>query len=145
MKVAIGCDHAGIDMKQAIVKFLTDNKELELIDFGINEAESDYPDIAERVAAAIVSGEYERGILICGTGIGMSIAANKIKGIRAAACSEYYGAIYTRKHNNANILCLGARIIGEGVACGLADIFLSTDFDGGKHKRRVDMITRLEG
>ena len=144
MKIALGCDHGGLEHKNAISEHLKE-RGFEVVDFGIYEQKSvDYPEIAEKVANCIVSGEAERGILVCGTGIGMSLAANKVKGIRAAACSEHFSAKYTRLHNNSNILCLGGRVIGVGTALELADLFVDTEFEGGRHQRRVDMITALE-
>ena len=113
--------------------------------FGIYENKSvDYPEIALKVANSIKNGENELGILVCGTGIGMSLAANKVNGIRAAACSEHFSAKYTRLHNNSNILCLGGRVIGIGTALELCDIFVNTEFEGGRHQRRIDMITEIE-
>lgn len=144
MKIAIGCDHGGLSHKNAICEHLKE-RGFEVEDFGIYEQVSvDYPVIAEKVCESIVSGKNELGILVCGTGIGMSIAANKVKGIRAAAVSEHFSAKYTRLHNNSNILCLGGRVIGEGTAVELADIFVDTQFEGGRHQRRVDMITEIE-
>ena len=144
MKIALGCDHGGLEHKNAISEHLKE-RGFEVVDFGIYEQKSvDYPEIAEKVANCIVSGKAERGILVCGTGIGMSLAANKVKGIRAAACSEHFSAKYTRLHNNSNILCLGGRVIGVGTALELADLFVDTEFEGGRHQRRVDMITALE-
>lgn len=144
MKIAIGCDHGGFEHKNAIRDHLTE-RGFEVADFGIYEEKSvDYPDIAVKVADSIVSGECELGILVCGTGIGMSLAANKVKGIRAAACSEHFSAKYTRLHNNANILCLGGRVIGVGTALELADIFVDTEFEGGRHQRRIDKISEIE-
>ncbi len=144
MKIAIGCDHGGLEHKNAIVENLK-SRGFEVKDFGIYEQVSvDYPDIAVKVCDSIVNGECERGILVCGTGIGMSIAANKVKGIRAAACSEHFSAKYTRLHNNSNILCLGGRVIGVGTAIELADIFVDTEFEGDRHQRRVDKITAIE-
>ena len=144
MKIAIGCDHGGLEHKNAIVEHLKE-RGFEVIDFGIYEQKSvDYPEIAEKVANCIASGEAERGFLVCGTGIGMSLAANKVKGIRAAACSEHFSAKYTRLHNDSNILCLGGRVIGVGTALELVDLFVDTEFEGGRHQRRVDMITALE-
>ena len=114
-------------------------------DFGIYEEKSvNYPEIAKVVCDSVVSGESRLAILCCGTGIGMSMAANKIKGIRAAACSEHFSAKYTRLHNNSNILCLGGRVIGVGTALELVDLFVDTEFEGGRHSRRVDMITDIE-
>lgn len=144
MKVAIGCDHGGLEHKNAIAEHLKE-RGFEVKDFGIYEQVSvDYPDIAVKVCESIVSGENELGILVCGTGIGMSIAANKVKGIRAAACSEHYSAKYTRLHNNSNVLCLGGRVIGIGTALELADIFVNTEFEGGRHQRRIDKIADIE-
>ena len=141
--IAIGCDHAAIDLKQAIMAHL-DELGIAYINLGTDGDPCDYPDMAKAVAEKITSGECEKGILLCGTGIGMSMAANKIKGIRAAVCSDEFSAKYTRLHNDANILCMGARVIGAGLAIELTDIFLSTGFEGGRHQRRVDKITALE-
>ena len=144
MKIAIGCDHGGLEHKNSIVEHLKE-RGFVVSDFGIYEAVSvDYPDIAVKVAKAIQSKECELGILVCGTGIGMSLAANKMKGIRAAACSEHFSAKYTRLHNNSNILCLGGRVIGVGTALELVDLFVDTEFEGGRHAKRVDKITALE-
>ena len=144
MKIALGCDHGGLEHKNAITEHLKE-RGFEIKDFGIYEQKSvDYPEIAEKVANSIASGETELGILVCGTGIGMSLAANKVKGIRAAACSEHFSAKYTRLHNNSNILCLGGRVIGVGTAIELVDLFVDTEFEGGRHQRRVDMITTIE-
>ena len=143
-KIAIGCDHGGLEHKNAIAENLK-NRGFEVVDEGIYEQVSvDYPDIARKVAADIVSGKCERGILVCGTGIGMSIAANKIKGIRAALCADSFSTKYTRLHNDSNVMCMGARTTGVGLACELAEIFLTTGFEGGRHQRRVDLITALE-
>ncbi len=144
MKIAIGCDHGGLEHKNAIVEHLT-NRGFEVKDFGIYEQISvDYPDIAVKVAGSIKDGESQLGILVCGTGIGMSLAANKVKGIRAAAVSEHFSAKYTRLHNNSNILCLGGRVIGVGTALELVDLFVDTQFEGGRHAKRVDKITAIE-
>lgn len=144
MKIALGCDHGGLEHKNAIVDYLKENG-FEVTDFGIYEQVSvDYPDIAKKVCESIQKGECERGILVCGTGIGMSIAANKHKGIRAACCSEHFSAKYTRLHNNSNVLCLGGRVIGVGTAVELADIFVNTEFEGGRHQKRIDKITEIE-
>ena len=144
MKIAIGCDHGGLEHKNAIAEHLK-TRGFEVKDFGIYEQVSvDYPDIAVKVCDSIVNGECERGILVCGTGIGMSIAANKVKGIRAAACSEHFSAKYTRLHNNSNVICLGGRVIGVGTAIELADLFVDTEFEGDRHQRRVDKITAIE-
>ncbi len=141
--IAIGCDHAGVEMKKEVIKALTD-KGYEMKDMGTDGEPCDYPNMAKAVCALVNSGECEKGILICGTGIGMSIAANKIKGIRAALCSDSFSAKYTRLHNDANIMCMGARTIGIGLACELAEIFLSTDFEGGRHQRRINLIADIE-
>ena len=144
MKIAIGCDHGGLEHKNAIKDHLV-NLGYEVEDFGIYEQVSvDYPDIAVKVCESIVKGNNERGILVCGTGIGMSIAANKVKGIRAAACSEHFSAKFTRLHNNSNILCLGGRVIGVGTATELAEIFVTTEFEGGRHQNRINKITEIE-
>lgn len=144
MKIAVGCDHGGLKHKNAIKEHL-EKHGYEVCDFGIYEEKSvDYPDIAVKVCESIVSGECERGILVCGTGIGMSIAANKVKGIRAAACSEHFSAKYTRLHNDSNVLCLGGRVIGVGTALELVDLFVNTEFEGGRHQKRVDMISAIE-
>ena len=144
MKIAIGCDHGGLEHKNAILEHLK-SRGFEVIDYGIYEQISvDYPQIAIKVAESITSKETELGVLICGTGIGMSLAANKIKGIRAAACSEHFSAKYTRLHNNSNILCLGGRVMGVGTAIELVDLFVNTAFEGGRHQRRIDLITEIE-
>ena len=144
MKIAIGCDHGGFEHKNAIAEHF-EKRGFEVLDFGIHELESiDYPKIALKVANSVASKEAELGILVCGTGIGMSLAANKVKGIRAACCSEHFSAKYTRMHNDSNILCLGGRVIGIGTAIELADLFVDTEFEGGRHQRRVDMITEIE-
>ena len=131
------------EMKKAIIEELS-KKGFEFKDMGTDGEPCDYPNMAEAVCGLITSGECEKGILICGTGIGMSIAANKIKGIRAALCSDSFSTKFTRLHNDANALCLGARVLGEGLAREIADIFVSTEFEGGKHARRVDMIRKIE-
>ena len=133
-----------MEHKNAIAEHLK-SEGFEVEDFGIYENKSvDYPEIALKVANSIKNGENELGILVCGTGIGMSLAANKVNGIRAAACSEHFSAKYTRLHNNSNILCLGGRVIGIGTALELCDIFVNTEFEGGRHQRRIDMITEIE-
>lgn len=142
--IAIGCDHGGFELKTHIIKHLEES-EIQVFDFGTYSEDScDYPDIAEKVAKAVANGEYERGILICGTGIGISIAANKVKGIRAALCSDVYSAKMTRKHNDANILCLGGRVTGRELAFMICDTFLSEEFEGGRHQKRIDKIHKLE-
>lgn len=142
--IAVGCDHGAFRMKEAIKAHLT-ARGFSVRDFGIYEDKSvDYPEIAVPLAKAVAAGECALGILCCGTGIGMSLAANKVKGVRAAACSEHFSAKYTRLHNDSNILCLGGRVIGEGTALELVDLFVDTPFEGGRHQRRVDMIRDLE-
>lgn len=140
LKVAIGCDHAGLHYKEAIIDYLK-FREIEYEDLGTYTPEScDYPVIAKKVANKVASHEANRGILICGTGIGVSIAANKVHGIRAALCGDTYSARVSRAHNNSNVLCLGSRVIGEHLALDIVDVWLKTGFEGGRHKRRVDMI-----
>ena len=140
LRVVIGSDHGGFHYKEAVMDYLR-ARNIEFLDVGTHTREScDYPEIAKAVAQKVNSGEYNRGILICGTGIGMSIAANKIRGIRAALCGDTYSARVSRAHNNANILCLGERVIGEHLALDIVDIWLKTGFEGGRHKQRVDML-----
>ena len=142
--IAIGSDHGGYLLKEEIKKHLKE-KGYEFKDFGTDSTAScDYPVYAEKVCRAVQSGECEKGILICGTGIGMSMCANKCKGIRAAVCGDHFSAEFTRKHNNANVLCLGARVLGAGVAMQLVDIFLTTEYEGGRHEKRVEMMMQLE-
>ena len=142
--IYIGCDHAALHMKNDIIGYLND-KGYNVEDLCPYTPESvDYPIYAEKVGKAVVADKASLGILICGTGIGMSLAANKVKGVRAAACSEVYSAKLTRQHNDANILCLGARVIGIETAKMMVDAFVETDFEGGRHQRRVDMIMALE-
>lgn len=142
--IAVANDHAGYELKCAIIKHL-EEKGIEYIDLGSGEGEKcDYPDAAKKACKEVISGKCEKAILICGTGIGISIAANKVKGIRACACSDYFSAKYTRLHNDANALCLGGRVCGVGLACELVDVFLETEFEGGRHQRRVDLITAIE-
>ena len=142
--IAIGCDHGAFDLKNHIVKYFEENS-IDYKDFGIYEEKSvNYPEIAKVVCDSVVSGESRLAILCCGTGIGMSMAANKIKGIRAAACSETFSAKYTRLHNDANVLCIGGRVIGPGVALEMVDLFINTEFEGGRHETRVNMIKDLE-
>lgn len=144
MKIVLGCDHGGLEHKNAIKEHL-EKRGFEVLDHGIYENVSvDYPDIAVKVCKSILGGDGELGILVCGTGIGMSLAANKFKGIRAAVCSEHFSAKYTRLHNNSNILCLGGRVIGVGTALELVDLFVDTPFEGGRHQKRIDKITEIE-
>jgi len=144
MKVAIGSDHGGLDLKETVISVLKELN-LEYEDLGAYDRGScDYPDFAEKVAGAINSGACQQGILICGTGIGMSIAANKIPGIRAALCNEVFSAKMARAHNNANIMCLGARVVGPGVAQEIVKAYFTGEFEGGRHALRVEKINRLD-
>lgn len=144
MKIAVGCDHGGLTLKN-LAKNVLSKQGIDVVDMGTYSTDSvDYPDFAAKVANAIVSGEVERGILVCGTGIGISIAANKIKGIRAALCHDVFSATMSREHNNANILCMGERVIGVGPAELIINAWLQTEFQGGRHACRVDKIMGLE-
>ncbi|MBQ9541417.1 ribose 5-phosphate isomerase B [Ruminococcus sp.] len=144
MKIAIGCDHAGPELKAEVLQYL-DEEGIEYVDLGVQKGEKcDYPDKAKEVCEKVTSGECDCAVLICGTGIGMSMAANKVKGIRAACCSDYFSAKFTRAHNDANVLCIGARVVGAGLACELIQVFLDTPFEGGRHQRRVDKIHDIE-
>lgn len=141
--IAIGSDHAGYNLKEEIIEQLK-NMGYDILDIGCNGEACDYPDIASGVAGCVAGGKCERGILICGTGVGMSMAANKVNGIRAALCADYYTAKYTRLHNDANILCMGARTIGSGTASEIVSIFLETKFEGGRHQKRIDKFKDIE-
>lgn len=142
IKIAFGCDHGGINLKNKLIEILKNDYEYE--DFGTYTEDSvDYPVFAKKVAEAVVSGQADKGILCCGSGIGVSIAANKVKGIRAVVCSDTTSARYSRLHNDANILCLGERIIGALTAEDICRIWLETDFEGGRHQRRVDMLNEM--
>ena len=142
--IALGCDHGGINLKTAIMKYL-DEKGIEYKDFGCYSEDSvDYPIYAYKVANAVANKEFELGILCCGTGIGISIAANKVKGIRAAVVSNEFGAEMTRRHNHANILCMGGRVTSEEDAVKFTDIFLNTPEEGGRHDNRVAMLKQIE-
>ena len=142
--LAIGSDHAGFLLKEKMKKVI-EELGYEYKDYGcFDENSVDYPVIAGDVAKAVAKGECEKGILICGTGVGMSICANKVKGIRASLCSDTFSAKFTRLHNDSNVLCMGARVIGEGIACEIVKTYLTTEFEGGRHERRVNLITELE-
>ena len=142
--IALGADHGGYELKESIKKYL-EEKGVEYKDFGTYTPESvDYAAIAQRTCLSVVNGECEKAILCCGTGIGISMAANKVKGIRAACCSDYFSAKFTRLHNDANALCLGGRVVGAGLALELVDVFINTEFEGGRHQRRVDQIAQIE-
>jgi ribose 5-phosphate isomerase B len=142
--IVLAADHGGFHLKEEVKKYL-EAKGVEIVDVGTFTPESvDYPDMAVKGCEKILSGESERGIFFCGTGVGISIAANKIKGIRACCCSDHFSAKYTRLHNDSNVLCMGGRVVGPGIACELADLFIETEFEGGRHARRVDKIMAIE-
>lgn len=144
MKIALGSDHGGFRLKSEIIKHLK-NKGIEYNDFGtLNEESCDYSDFAVQVAEAVAAKEYDFGILVCGTGIGISIAANKVPGVRAALCSDTFSAHATREHNDANILALGERVVGAGLALDIVDTFLDSKFEGGRHQKRIDKIADIE-
>ncbi|MCR3758373.1 ribose 5-phosphate isomerase B [Clostridium felsineum] len=144
MKIAIGSDHAGFSLKKEVIKHL-EGKNIEVKDFGtFSEDSCDYPDYALKVAEEVAQNNFEFGILICGTGIGISISANKVPGIRAAVCSDTFCAHASREHNNANILAMGERVVGTGLALDIVDTFLNSKFEGDRHQRRIDKITGIE-
>jgi ribose 5-phosphate isomerase B len=144
MKIALGSDHGGLKLKREIIKHL-EKQGVEIKDFGTySETSCDYPDFGEKVAEEVVSKNYDFGILVCGTGIGISIAANKIPGVRAALCSDTFSAHATREHNDANILALGERIVGPGLALDIVDAFLNAKFEGDRHQKRIDKISEIE-
>ena len=145
MKIAIGCDHGGINLKPALINYLNEQK-IEYFDFGCFDSSStDYNDYGEKVAEAVACGDYDLGILICGTGIGMCITANKVKGIRCAHCSDPYSARLTREHNDANVLAFGERVVGEGLMVDIVSAFIKTPFSGSeRHARRIAKIAALE-
>ncbi len=144
MKVALGSDHAGYRLKQDIIRTLNELG-IEYEDYGCtSEASCDYPDFGIPVARAVASGKADRGILVCGTGIGMCITANKVRGIRASLCHDEFSARVTRKHNDANVLTLGARVIGPGLACEIVKTWLTTEYEGGRHARRLAKVALLE-
>ena len=145
MKVSIACDHAALELKNSLCKHLIE-KGYDVTDFGIYvEGAVDYPDYAIKVAESVASGETDRGILICGTGIGMSMSTNKVKGIRCALCSDTFSAKATREHNDANVLAFGERVIGAGLATDIVDVFLSTEFSGEpRHVKRISKLTAIE-
>ena len=139
-QIAIGCDHVGFELKTHIIEHLQ-SKGYGIKDFGTHSTgRTDYPFFARAVADAVTKGECEKGILVCGTGVGISIAANKVKGVRAVVCSEPYSALLSRQHNDTNILALGARVVGCDLALMITDIWLGGEFEGGSHQRRVDML-----
>lgn len=145
MKIIIGADHGGINLKNEVVQHLKENPNITVTDIGTSTAESvDYPSYALEVSKQVANNEADFGILCCGTGIGMSIAANKFPGIRASVVTDTFSAEATRSHNNANILCLGERVTGAGLALKIVDIWLSTNFVGGRHQRRLEEIKQIE-
>lgn len=142
--LALAADHGGYQLKEEVKKWLDENK-VAYEDFGTHsEASVDYADVALPACDAVVAGKCSKALLFCGTGIGISIAANKVKGIRAACCSDYFSAKYTRAHNDANALCMGGRVVGPGLAVELVQIFLETEFEGGRHQRRIDKLKDIE-
>lgn len=144
MKIAIGSDHGGFQLKNAVIKHL-EKKGIEVKDFGtFNEESCDYPDYSLQVAEGVAAKNFDFGILICGTGIGIGIAANKVPGIRAALCHDTFSAHATRQHNNANILTMGQRVVGEGLALDIVDAFLNSEFEGGRHENRINKIGDIE-
>lgn len=145
MKVALGADHAGLRLKSAIAARLAEWGH-EALDAGTGSGEScDYPVFARRVAEAVRDGACERGILVCATGVGMAVCANKVRGVRAGACNDLYTARFSRLHNDLNVLCLGERVVGEGLALEIVEVWLQTPFEGGRHRRRLGLIEALEG
>jgi ribose 5-phosphate isomerase B len=145
MKIGIGSDHAGYELKEYIKDYLKEEG-IEYVDYGTNTIDSvDYTDYAKKVAEAVATGEVEKAIVICGTGIGISIACNKVKGIRCALCSDTYSARMSMEHNNANILALGGRVIGRDLATEIVSVWLKSKFQGGKHERRINKISDIEG
>ncbi|MBM6948778.1 ribose 5-phosphate isomerase B [Mordavella massiliensis] len=144
MKIGIGNDHSAVEMKQEVMKFLQDLG-YEVVNYGTDSTEScDYPVYGEKVGRAVAAGDVDLGILICGTGVGISLAANKVKGVRAVVCSEPYSARLSRQHNNTNILAFGARVIGIELAKMIIEEWLNAEFEGGRHQRRVDMIMAIQ-
>jgi|SRR3990172_109024 len=145
MKLAIGCDHGGWELKEDILAFIKDIENIEVIDFGAANCDSvDYPDYGRKIAEAVARGSVARGILICGTGIGMSIVANRYPGIRAALCQDIFTAKMSRLHNDANILVMGGRVVGKGLAHEIVKTWLETEFEGGRHQKRLDKIREIE-
>ena len=145
MKLAIGCDHGGWELKQEILSFIKNIANIDVTDYGVEGKESvDYPDYGRKVSEAVTSGSADRGILICGTGIGMSIVANRYPKVRAALCHDHFTARMSREHNDANVLVMGERVIGKGVALELVKTWLETEFAGGRHQKRLDKIAAIE-
>lgn len=145
MKITIGSDHGAFELKEEVKKVLAEFEGVEVKDAGTFSTEAvDYPDIADKICADVVSGAADRGIALCGTGIGMTIAANKIKGIRCALCHDVFSAKMSREHNNANVLAMGGRVIGYGLAGEIVRAWLTAEFEGGRHDRRLGKVTALE-
>lgn len=143
MKIAIGCDHTAVNIKNEIIKHL-EMKDIEVIDFGTKSTErTDYPIYAKKVSIEVQAKKVDLGILICGTGIGMSMAANKFKGIRAVVCSEPFSALASKNHNNSNVLCFGARVVGIELAKMIVDVWIDAEYHNGRHQKRVDMIDKF--
>ncbi|MCD8201011.1 MAG: ribose 5-phosphate isomerase B [Clostridia bacterium] len=144
MKICLACDHGGLNLKRAVIKYLEENG-YEYKDFGTDSFDScDYPDFVYPAAKALAAGEFDRGIFVCSTGIGMSLVANKVKGVRCAHCHDVYCAEYTRRHNDANAIAMGEKVVGEGYALEIVRVFLETEFEGGRHSRRVGKISEIE-
>ena len=144
MKIALACDHGGLNLKREVIKYLSEHG-YEFKDYGTDKFDScDYPDFALPAAEAVASGECDKGILICSTGIGVSMVANKVPGVRCAHCHDSYCAEFTRRHNDANVLAMGEKVVGTGYALKIVEAFLTTEFEGGRHQRRVDKITEIE-
>jgi len=145
MKLAIGCDHGGFELKEEILKYIKTLRNIEVADYGVANKDSvDYPDYGAKVAEAVSQGTMDRGILICGTGIGMSIVANRYPKVRAALCHDHFTAQMSREHNDANVLVMGERVIGKGVALEIVKTWLETEFAAGRHQLRLDKITNIE-
>jgi ribose 5-phosphate isomerase B len=143
-KIAVASDHAGLDLKLELLKVL-DERNIEYTDFGTHDHNStDYPSWGELVGNKVASGEYQKGLLVCGTGVGISLAANKVRGVRAVVCSDTYTASLSRNHNNSNVLALGARVVGAGLGGAILEAWLDADFEGERHARRVDMLAAIE-
>ena len=144
MKIVIASDHAAFELKKEIIDYL-EEMDYQYEDMGTDSSQSvDYPDYGYKVAQAVASGDFDKGILVCGTGIGMCITANKVKGIRAALCHDTYSARATRNHNNSNVLTLGARVVGTGLALDIVKVWLGEEFDGGRHQKRINIIAKIE-
>ena len=144
MKIALACDHGGLNLKNAVIEYLNENG-YDFVDYGTNSTDScDYPDFALPAAEAVAEKKCDRGIIICSTGIGVSIVANKVPGVRCAHCHDSYCAEFTRRHNDANVLAMGEKVVGTGYALKIVETFLNTQFEGGRHQRRVDKITEIE-